>query len=384
MSNSCQFTILILDDEGEIYSLLPDDIKSKYKIVTLESADELFDFVDSSEFSTDTCIGLIDVDLDEDDGTDGINLIDELAKEQIFFPVIFISNDNRTSQKTRAVKAGSYAYIEKNDLPDSDSALKAALARAEGALVYRQSFQISDINEWGRRAMVLVGSLEHEVANLIQPINNHCVRINNNNEIENIKVISQSLSKSVTDLSELINATFHYIKTGLPRKANEKVDLVGVARHVSDNMNLKCSRIEFLDPNVTAVYEIDGIRLKQIIANLIDNAMKYGDKNEKIVVGIEVLERYIEIYVSDYGQPIQKKREIRKLFLPAYRGERIEEKQGQGLGLAVVKALAQMYSGDVFHRTFIDNSAHAGNTFGVRLPLDSSLPRNPSDVEGEN
>jgi signal transduction histidine kinase len=359
---------VILDDEGEIFALLPEDIRCRYRVVTLRSADELFDFVDSPDFSSDTCIGLIDVALDEADGMDGISLINELAKEQVFFPVIFISNDNRTTQKTRAVNVGSYAYIEKSDLPESDSALKAALARAEGALVYRQSFQISDINEWGRRAMILVGSLEHEVGNLIQPINNHCVRISNNNEIDNIKNIAQSLSKSVTDLSELINATFYYIKTGLPRKSSETVDVASVVRHVAENMNLKCARIEFLGPNLSAAYEIDEIRLKQITANLIDNAMKYGDQNEKITVGVNVLENNIELYVTDYGEPIHKKREIRKLFLPAYRGQRVEEKQGQGLGLAIVKALAQMYNGDVFHRAFVDDKARTGNTFGVRLP----------------
>jgi signal transduction histidine kinase len=335
----------------------------------LRTADQFFDFIDSPEFSADTCIGLIDVELGEADDIDGISLVNELAKEQIFFPTIFISNDNRTAQKTRAATVGSYAYIEKGELSESDSALMAALARAEGALVYRQSFHISEINEWGRRAMILVGSLEHEVANLIQPINNHCVRINNNREIENIRVIAHNLSESVTDLSELIAATFHYIKTGLPRKAGRKVDLVSVVRQVAKSMNLKSSRIEFVALDVKAPYEIDEIRMKQIVANLIDNAMKYGDKNKKIVVGVEVLEKHAEISVSDYGKPIQEKRKIRKLFLPAYRGEEIEEKQGQGLGLAIVKALAQMYNGSVFHRTFIDQNLDTGNTFGVRFPL---------------
>jgi len=371
MNQTAQFTIIILDDQGEIFSLLPEDIRGKYRIIELRTADQLLDFVDSAEFSTDTCIGLIDVELDEADGIDGISLINELAKEQIFFPVIFISNDNRTAQKTRAVNVGSYAYIEKSDLPESDSALRAALVRAEGALVYRQSFHISDINEWGRRAMILVGSLEHEVANLIQPINNHCVRIikSNNSDTDSATQIAQNLLDSVTDLSELIGATFAYIKTGLPRHANKEIDLVGVVRQVAANMNHTCSRIVFRGPNAAAFYAIDEIRLKQIIANLIDNAIKYGNKDKEILVAVEVLQAYIEISVSDYGEPIQRKREVRKLFLPAYRGQHAEEKRGQGLGLAIVQALAQMYSGNVFHRIFVDMAKAKGNTFGVRLPL---------------
>ena len=370
MNQSPQFTILILDDEGEISSLLPEDISGRYRIVELRSADEMLDFIDSPDFSTDTCIGLIDVVLGEDDDTDGISLIKELVEEQIFFPVIFISNDNRTAQKARALDVGSYAYIEKSDLPESDSALRAALVRAEGALAYRQSFHISDINEWGRRAMILVGSLEHEVANLIQPINNHCVRINNNSsDAIKVREIAQNLADSVTDLSELIAATFEFIKTGLPRQVGRNIDVASVIRQVSENMNMTYSRIEFVDTQTAIPYPIDDIRLKQIIANLIDNAIKYGDKDSKIVVGIEILQDCLEIYVSNYGTPIQKKRDVRKLFLPTYRGQSAEERRGQGLGLAIVKALAQMYSGQVFHRAFTDIGAAKGNTFGIRLPL---------------
>lgn len=106
-------------------------------------------------------------------------------------------------------------------------------------------------------------------------------------------------------------------------------------------------------------------RLKQILLNLLDNALRFSPEEGEIRVCALALEDFVEISVSDQGPGIAPEDQL----LVWNRFERGRQDQsdstGSGLGLAIVKGLVLAYGGQVT----LTSQLGQGSTFAVRLPL---------------
>lgn len=112
--------------------------------------------------------------------------------------------------------------------------------------------------------------------------------------------------------------------------------------------------------------EADGERLRQVLANLIDNAIKYGAANGQVVVTGRTREAGgVEIAVADDGPGIPAEAQSR-IFERFYRIDkaRSREQGGTGLGLAIVKNIIQAHGGEVR----VESSPGAGTKFFFTLP----------------
>ena len=90
----------------------------------------------------------------------------------------------------------------------------------------------------------------------------------------------------------------------------------------------------------------DSDRLEEVLQNILENAIKYGDgRYVRIKIGEE--ENYKLIQITNSGCSL-KKEELPHLFDSFYRGSNIEKKDGSGLGLYIAKTLMKMMNGDVF------------------------------------
>jgi len=107
--------------------------------------------------------------------------------------------------------------------------------------------------------------------------------------------------------------------------------------------------------------------VKQILVNLLSNGVKYTPRGGEVRVKARVLEQGqgIEITVSDTGTGISKQ-DLARLGKPFEQVENAETraKEGTGLGLALVKSLAQMHGGSAV----LDSVLGEGTTVTVRLP----------------
>ena len=127
---------------------------------------------------------------------------------------------------------------------------------------------------------------------------------------------------------------------------------------------------EFADdlPRVTG----DAMALRQVVSNLIDNALKYaaGGRWLGIRVGIDSTrgDGWIQICVSDRGPGIPK-RELMNIFEPFRRGVDAVENgiSGSGLGLAVVRSIVEAHGGSID----VESATNGGKTFNVRIPAES-------------
>lgn len=146
---------------------------------------------------------------------------------------------------------------------------------------------------------------------------------------------------------------------GLRVAAQEALDdaaLIARARDVRLENNVAEGVIAAADPE----------RLRQVLTNLIDNAIKYGRAGGRVAVGGRIVDRgRVEITVADDGPgiPLEAKTRIFERFYRADKA-RSREQGGTGLGLAIVKNVVQAHGGDVR----VESTPGAGTEFFITLP----------------
>lgn len=106
--------------------------------------------------------------------------------------------------------------------------------------------------------------------------------------------------------------------------------------------------------------------IRRIVDNLITNALKYGAPNEPITISAETLDSKVTISVHNRG-PIISPEDQSLLFQQFRRAKGVGSQSGWGLGLVVVKGLAEAHRGSVL----VESSLVDGTTFIVTLPKDS-------------
>jgi len=115
-------------------------------------------------------------------------------------------------------------------------------------------------------------------------------------------------------------------------------------------------------PEVT----MDADAVGQALANLIDNAIKYSADDRAVTIDARVIDGRLVISVRDRGVGIAQAEQAR-IFEKFYRVGRSETqgRRGSGVGLALVRHIAQAHGGDVT----VESAPGEGSRFALRLPL---------------
>ncbi len=109
--------------------------------------------------------------------------------------------------------------------------------------------------------------------------------------------------------------------------------------------------------------EVDRVRIQQVFANLLDNAIKYTPANGSVTISaIQETQRAV-VRVRDTGIGIPAD-EQDKIWTRLYRGDKSRSERGLGLGLSVVKAVVEAHHGEVA----VSSKAGEGAEFTVSLP----------------
>ena len=103
-----------------------------------------------------------------------------------------------------------------------------------------------------------------------------------------------------------------------------------------------------------------------ILTNLLDNALKYSDRDKQVFVKMETSKHRLHIQVTDRGIGLDRK-ELRRVFKIFHRSSRVVERAipGTGLGLYIVRSAVKMLNGDVWAESL--GKGH-GSSFFVEIP----------------
>ncbi|WP_160174392.1 sensor histidine kinase [Archangium violaceum] len=115
----------------------------------------------------------------------------------------------------------------------------------------------------------------------------------------------------------------------------------------------------------------DARALRRLVENLCSNAIKYGDATRQVTVSLEPRGDEVDLAVHNWGNPIPPE-EQRTLFqyLARARSAEASGKKGWGIGLTLVKGVAEAHGGSVR----VESTPEKGTTFFVRLPRMAKPP----------
>ena len=160
------------------------------------------------------------------------------------------------------------------------------------------------------------------------------------------------------------------LNAGVLRVESERVNLVDVAREAVHMLipqaDAKLLTLQLGRP-ANVVVMADHARVRQVLVNLVGNAVKFTPESGAVTV--EIAERVVggarfgEIQVTDTGPGIAEE-ERASIFEPYYRSEGTATMPGVGLGLAISHALVRQMGG----RIDVESEVGVGSTFIVRFP----------------
>ena len=131
---------------------------------------------------------------------------------------------------------------------------------------------------------------------------------------------------------------------GSLRMRPEKFDLSLLTTQTVESLSAGLSDVHFQQPLFTAAVYADPVRIAQVIENLIHNARKYAGTDIEIRISRDA--EFICLHIGDSGGGIPDP-DMPFVFDKFYRGSNIGTKQGAGLGLYIVKYIAEQSGGSV-------------------------------------
>jgi signal transduction histidine kinase len=122
-----------------------------------------------------------------------------------------------------------------------------------------------------------------------------------------------------------------------------------------------------VDDGPMSSVRVDPARVRQMVLNLLTNAIKFSPENAEVHVRLERTDRQVRIEVSDRGLGIDSET-LEHLFDPFWQADSSHSRRagGMGIGLALVKKLAEAHGGAVQARS---DGRGRGSTFTILLPM---------------
>jgi signal transduction histidine kinase len=155
-------------------------------------------------------------------------------------------------------------------------------------------------------------------------------------------------------------------ETGMMKLHRENADLCQLAREVVELYQYVAEEkkitleTDLPDPCESSV---DRTRMRQVFANLLDNALKYTPENGRVSIAVRCDPKEATAIFRDSGMGIPDE-EKDKIWLRLYRGDKSRSQRGLGLGLSLVKAVVQAHGGSVT----VSSAVNQGSEFKVVLP----------------
>lgn len=184
-------------------------------------------------------------------------------------------------------------------------------------------------------------------------------------------------AKSLDGLDALVRdlVVLSQVESGDLRMDFEEVDMIQITRDIFEQLESKAekrgTKLKIRAKNIENCYVwADYQRITQVMTNFVDNAIKYGKDNGKVIVEIEEEKKYFQISIEDDGPGIQQEH-VNRIFERFYRVDksRSRETGGTGLGLAIVKHILNAHEAMISVTSKIDK----GTRFTFRLPKTDNL-----------
>lgn len=235
---------------------------------------------------------------------------------------------------------------------------------------------IEDISERTRIDAVrtdFVANISHELKTPVGALSILADTIRDEDDLKVIHRLSSKMVKESNRMAKTIDDLLELSRIELDASAvPEPVSIFSVVAESIDRMAYFAAQagigIVSELPEDDCVVKGDRLQLVSAVSNLIDNAVKYSEKGDKVTVRVSPLEATIDISVSDEGIGIPQS-DIDRIFERFYRVDRARSRGtgGTGLGLSIVRHVMNNHGGSVN----VTSQEGEGSTFVLTLSRSS-------------
>lgn len=235
--------------------------------------------------------------------------------------------------------------------------------------------EIQRLNRIENYRKEFIGDISHELKTPIFAIQGFIETLLNG-AIDDEDVNRKFLQKAQRNVNRLIFLTkdlmeISKLETGELKSEVQNIYLRDIAMDVVENLQFKAKKenvtleVEKINKNVRV--SADRNQIKQVLINLIENAIKYNKPGGSVTVGAKTYSKddgRVLVYVQDSGIGIEQQyiERVTERFFRVDKS-RSREKGGTGLGLAIVKHIMEAH-GEEF---FIESTPNVGSTFSFTL-----------------
>jgi len=240
-------------------------------------------------------------------------------------------------------------------------------------------------NQMLDRIQLLVGGIRQMNDNIAHDLRSPITRIRGLAEVTltgdtGIAEYSHMAASTIEEcdrLLQMINTmlTISRTEAGVDHKTFQTVDLAAIVRDAcglfqplceDKNIELQCDA-----PHACLISGNEAL-LQRLVANLIDNAIKYTPVQGWVRVGVEHRGAYVQTRVQDSGAGILPE-DCERVFERFFRGDQSRSQSGAGLGLSLALAIARAHGGDIA----LQSQLGTGSTFAVNIPAPADWSETP-------
>ncbi len=222
-----------------------------------------------------------------------------------------------------------------------------------------------------------VSNVSHEMKTPIAVIKNYAQLMQTGSGTEEERLeYARNIEEAAGRLSSLISNILRLNKLENQRidPEIERYDLCGQLEECILNFEELWDEKELeleVDMDENAVIQADKSLMELVWNNLLSNAAKFTGPGGCVAVRQSVSEEYAEVAVTDTGCGMSKE-SVRHIFDKFYQGDTSHSKEGNGLGLALVRRILILMNGEIS----VVSEEGKGSTFTVRIPKADTEPEN--------
>jgi len=345
-------SVLLVEDDDLCRKMVHRLIAGRHQVIDAALAREASDLIGAQRFDC----ALLDHGLPD---RTGLDLLPEFGRARI--PVVMLTNNEKASIATQAIKGGCDDYLEKSRLTGS------RLREAIDAAVERQ--RQDDAREQQLRELyAFVATAAHDLQAPLRHVIRACGFARDDirdGQLEEAIASMDIARSSASRLHSLVVSLLEYTTLRGNEVERQPVDLDAVLGTIHREHAATLAEVgAVLECTALPTVEGDGDLLLQLFANLIGNAIKFrSERPLRIRIEAERTDEHWRISVLDNGIGIAPEHRV-QVFVPLERLHAMAKYDGHGMGLAICRRVVAKHGGEIW----VESTEGEGSTFRFTLP----------------
>lgn len=378
------------DSDKETLAILQSErAKTNVILASMHDAVILFDSKGNVEYINPAACQMLGWKNDEASGVN-VGTVVKLVPEQpkAISEDKYNGNPMITALMTKSTQSGTY-HLNLNNTSITVSIVVSPVINQESGVIVGGLAVIRDVTaakEEERRRADFISTASHEMRTPVAAIEGY-LALALNDKVSKIDANARSYLEKAHASTEHLGILFQDLLTSAKAEDGRLVnhpkviDIGTYLEQLTDTLKFSAekkglisefvmgvsNKTEILDKKIVRpIYYVfvDPDRLREVITNLFDNAVKYTDQG-KISVGLTADKDVVQLYIKDSGHGIPQE-DIPHLFQKFYRVDNSSTRTvgGTGLGLFICKKIIELCNG----RIWVDSTLGKGSTFYINIP----------------